>query len=216
MKRVFNVMMIIATAAMVVLAACQTKSAKTELFNGTDFTGWKLFIPGDTVDVKTVWQVKDGVVHCTGVPTGYMRTEKSYTNYNLHVEWRWVEQAGNSGVLLHIQNEDKVWPSCMEAQLKADNAGDFVVMGPGFITVDGEKKVNENRFLSVKKKAEGIEKPLGEWNSYDITCQDGAIILKVNSTLQNAASESFVTSGFIGLQSEGAPIEFKNIYLEEL
>jgi hypothetical protein len=214
-RKVLNIIVIVAMAVLV-LSACTSKSTKTELFNGQDFSGWKLFIPGDTVDVKTVWQVKDGVVHCTGVPKGYMRTEKAYTNYNFHVEWRWVKDAGNSGVLLHIQNEDKVWPSCMEAQLKADNAGDFVVMGPGKITIDGEEKINENRFLSLKKKVDGIEKPLGEWNSYDVTCQDGAITLKVNGTLQNAGTNSFVTSGYIGLQSEGAPIEFRNITVEEL
>ena len=197
------------------ISACSTKPDKIELFNGKDFTGWKLFIPDDSIDVNTVWQVKDGVIHCTGVPHGYMRTEQAFANYQLHVEWRWVSEPGNSGVLLHIQEGDKVWPSCMEAQLKAGNAGDFVIMGPGYITVDGEKRVNENRFLGIKKKVEGVENPIGEWNSYDITYKDGDIILKVNGTLQNKGTDSFVTSGYIGLQSEGAPIEFRNIYLEK-
>lgn len=215
MRKTLNVVFIIAIAALL-FNACETKSTKTELFNGTDFTGWKLFVPGDSVDVKTVWMVKDGVVHCIGVPTGYMRTEESFSDYKFHVEWRWVADAGNSGVLLHINGEDQVWPSCMEAQLKADNAGDFVVMGPGKITVDGEEKVNEGRFLIMKKKVDGIEKPLGEWNSYDITCKGGDITLEVNGTVQNSGTNSFVTSGPIGLQSEGAPIEFRNIYIESL
>jgi hypothetical protein len=214
-RKTYNVVFIL-VLAILVISACQTKSTKTDLFNGKDFTGWKLFIPGDSVDVNTVWQVKDGVVHCTGLPTGYMRTEESYSDYKLHVEWRWPADAGNSGVLLHITGEDKVWPSCMEAQLKADNAGDFVIMGPGSITVDGEEKVNEERFFLIKKKVDGLEKPLGEWNSYDVTCKAGEISLEVNGTLQNVGTNSFVTSGPIGLQSEGKPIEFRNICIETL
>lgn len=210
------VMPMLLILAFILIFGCGSSAKKVELFNGTDFTGWKLFIPGDSVDVKTVWSVKDGVVHCTGVPTGYMRTEQAFSNYKLHLEWRWPEEAGNSGVLLHIQDEDKVWPSCMEAQLKADNAGDFVIMGPGSITVNGEKKVNEERFFRIPKKVDGVEKPLGEWNSYDIVCKDGSISLTVNGVLQNEGTDSFVTSGFIGLQSEGKPIEFRNITLEEL
>lgn len=199
-----------------VLGGCSKERPHYVLFDGTNLSHWRFYIPGDSVDVNTVWRLKDGAIHCLGVPNGYMMTRDSFTNYKLHVEWRWVDQPGNSGVLLHCQGPDQVWPNCIEAQLKSGNAGDFVLIGPGSLTVNGEKKINTERFLTIKKKMEGIEKSPGEWNSYDITCKNDQITVVVNGTLQNHGIEAFVSSGPIALQSEGAPIEFRNIYLELL
>ena len=215
MKSVKYLAVLVVISALFAGLGCGKKSQKQMLFNGQDFTGWTLFIPGDSVDVNQVWSVKDGVVHCTGVPDGYMRTNESYSNYKLHLEWRWVEEPGNSGVLLHCQGPDQVWPNCIECQLKSGNAGDFVLIGPVSITVDGKEYINAEEFLIIKKKVEGVEKPIGEWNSYDILCQDGEITCWVNGTLQNKGTGASLTSGFIALQSEGAPIEFRNIYIEQ-
>jgi hypothetical protein len=160
--------------------------------------------------------VKDGVIHCTGVPKGYMRTEADYENYELNLEWRWVTEPSNSGVLLHIQDKDMVWPRCLEAQLKADNAGDFVLMGPSTLTVDGVQYDNTERFLGVPKKHPSNEKPVGQWNSYRIVCEGNNVVLYVNGVLQNEGTAGSYSKGKIGLQSEGAPIEFRNITLDLL
>lgn len=182
---------------------------KTPLWNGKDFTGWKLWVPDKEVDTKTVWSVKDGVIHCTGNPAGYMRTETDYANYKLHVEWRWPRRSGNSGVLLHASGKDMVWPKSIEAQLMARNAGDFYVIGG----TDFKEHTNPDD-RRVAKKQKSSEKKRGEWNKYDIICKGDTIRVFVNDVLQNEATETTVTSGKIGLQSEGVPIEFRNIYLE--
>ena len=215
MKRTaFIISLIIALCMIIGLTKCT--SQKTALWNGKDFTGWKLFVADDTVDVNQVWSVKEGVIHCKGVPYGYMRTEKSYSSYQLTLEWRWVEKPSNSGVLLHAQEPDQVWPNCIECQLKSGNAGDFVLIGPATITVDGEKHANTERFLVIAKKQESNEKPIGEWNSYRIICDEDEITCYVNGVLQNKGNQASLSSGNICLQSEGAPIEFRNIYLEYL
>lgn len=188
-----------------------TPSEKTDLFNGRDFTGWVRYIPGDSVDVDKVWQVRDGILHCTGVPKGYIRTESDFFNYRLHVEWRWDEEPGNSGVLLHMQEPDTVWPKAIEAQLKSGNAGDFYVMGGTNIN---ERQDPENR--RIPKRTESSELPAGEWNSYDILCSEDTITLIVNDIVQNIATGATVKSGKICLQSEGKPIQFRNIYIEPL
>ena len=59
---------------------------KVQLWNGKDFTGWKKFVPDETVDVDTVWTVTDGVIRCNGKPAGYIRTEGDYSNYKLHLD----------------------------------------------------------------------------------------------------------------------------------
>mgnify|MGYP001048682792 CR=1 FL=1 len=190
---------------------------KIMLWNGKDFTGWKLYLPDQDADVSEVWSVRDGVVHCKGRPNGYMRTKDKYANYRLHLEWRWPDEPTNSGVLLHASGEDQVWPKCIECQLKAGSAGDFVLMGGAGITVDGKNMQNpEKRFVVIPKKQQSSEKPAGRWNTYEISCDKGAIRCYVNGVLQNEGTGATITAGWICLQSEGGPIEFRNIYIEPL
>ena len=179
------------------------------LFNGKNLQGWKLFIPDENVDVNTVWSVNDGVIRCEGKPFGYMRTIEDHENYKLHLEWRWVEKPSNSGVLLHMSEPDKVWPKSIEAQLMSGNAGDFYLIGGTSVKERGEG-------TRVPKKHESNERPIGQWNEYDIFCDGDTIEVFINGLLQNRGTEATATSGKICLQSEGAPIEFRNIYIESL
>jgi peroxiredoxin len=205
--------LIAAAASAVALSAAGgepvTPTAKIVLFNGTDLAGWAPVLPGGA-DPKAVWSVKDGALRCEGKPNGYLRTEGTYTAYRLHVEWRWPEKPTNSGVLLNASGPDKVWPKSIEAQLMAGNAGDLYLFGGAGVTAGGQVK----RGGLVKKQAEPSERPPGQWNAYDILCTPQAITLTVNGTLQNAVTQPSETAGFIALQSEGSPIEFRNIYLE--
>jgi hypothetical protein len=66
----------------------------------------------------------------------------------------------------------------------------------------------------VVKLKDSSEKPLGEWNVYEIICKDDWIVVLVNGLLQNVATKTSVSWGKICLQSEGGPIEFRNIYIE--
>lgn len=205
------------------LAGCQgifgpiTPQEKTALWNGKDFTGWKLFIPDKGIDVDDIWSVRDGVVHCEGKPNGYMRTRARYGDYRLHVEWRWPGEPTNSGVLLHAGGPDNVWPRTIECQLKAGSAGDFVLINATGITVDGQNKQDvDKQYVIIGKKAQSSEKPAGQWNTYDIHCRADSIRCYVNGVLQNEGTAATVTSGWICLQSEGSPIEFRNVYIEPL
>jgi len=225
MKRIARGLLVFGAVAVLLstMAGCQGSSGqwkplkKTMLFNGKDLAGWTLFIPDESVDVHEVWSVKDGVVHCKGVPNGYMRTKAEYADYALHLEWRWPEEPTNSGVLLHASGPDQVWPLTIECQLMSGNAGDFVLInGPG-ITVDGvDKQDKEKQFVVAKKKNQSSEKPAGQWNSYDIYCKGDTITCYVNGQLQNKGTAATITSGWICLQSEGSPIEFRNIFLSKI
>lgn len=183
-----------------------------DLFNGENLDNWKLFIPDERVDTATVWSVEDGLVHCTGTPAGYMRTTEKYSNYVLTVEWRFPEGAGNNGVLLHVQDKDEVWPKSIEAQLHSGNAGDFWVIGG---TTFKEHTTGPEARRVVKMK-DSTENPLGEWNTYRIECRANNIKVFVNSVLQNVATEATVCAGYIALQSEGTPVEFRTVKVEPL
>jgi hypothetical protein len=208
------------TVSVLVLIGCQDgmsfMSAKDrgELFNGKDFSGWVRFLPDPTADVNDVWRVRDGVIVCAGRPNGYIRTEKKYKNYHLQLQWRWVKEPTNSGVLLHAQEPDQVWPKCIECQLKAGNAGDFVLIGGTGVTVGGVDHQDPDRqFVVVEKMAPTSEEPAGQWNTYDIHCKGDSIRCYVNGVLQNEGTDATPSSGYICLQSEGSPIEFRNIRL---
>ena len=182
---------------------------QTKLFNGQDIDGWEPFLADPDVNPASVWSVKNGVLRCEGKPNGYILTADDYSNYKLHVEWRWPEKPTNSGILLHTTGENKIWPATIEAQLKYQNAGDFIALsGTGF------QELKKGRVLA--KKHETNEKQPGQWNVYDIICKDDTIKLYINGLLQNSATGTSVNSGKIGLQSEGSPIEFRNVTITPL
>ena len=153
-------------AAMMFSTGC---AKQTRLFNGRDFTGWKMHVDDPSVDVNTVWTVKDGVIHCAGKPNGYIRTTSEYSDYKLHVEWRWPEEPSNSGVLLHASGKDQVWPRCIEAQLKHDSAGDFVLIRHTGITQTENTQSDEKMFRcqEIRKHRKGT-RPV---ERYDIYCK---------------------------------------------
>ena len=195
------------------LAFTSCKPTAQNLWNGTDFNGWKFVLANDSISPENVWSVSNGVIHCKGTPNGYMRTEKLYSEFELEVEWRWPEKPGNSGVFLNAQMPDHVWPNCIECQLEAGNAGEFILIGPGSLRVRDSLYTCTETFLRIPKKEESSEKPAGEWNHYKISCTGQEISRYVNGVLQNQGSDPALKQGHICLQSEGAPIEFRKILL---
>ena len=199
--------------------SCSTEN-KIELFNGQDLDNWNIIVDSEDGEPKDLFYVEDGLMNTLGDPFGYIRTKESYSNYKLHVEWRWTEEPSNSGVLLNVQGKDMIFPHCVEAQLMHGKAGDFVLMGKGAaITVKDSTYLvtsEEKRYLAIPKFEESSEKPAGEWNTYDITSKDGTLELVVNGVLQNKGTGMSLTEGNIALQSEGGPMQFRNIYLQPL
>lgn len=214
---------ILKTAAIITftlaLFACKTDNT-VQLFNGENLDNWTIFVSSPDVKPNELFRIEDGVITTTGVPHGYIRTRESYSNYKLHVEWRWIAEPTNSGVLLHVQGEDMIWPLAIECQLMNEHAGDLVLIGSGSgITIsDSTYLINSegSRFKILPKIEEVSENPAGEWNSYDITSLNGELEVLVNGVLQNSGSSMTLNEGNILLQAEGSPMQFRNIYLEEL
>lgn len=198
-------------ALLVALAfvGCEEKKEKVVLFDGATIADWNSVVKADTEAERSerVFSVKEGNIFVAGNPFGYLYTQQPYSNYRLHVEWRWVGEGTNSGIFMHIQTPDIMWPKAIECQLCSGKAGDFVMLG-GSKILDIECKGE----FPVKERFGDFERAVGEWNEADIECDARTIRVYINGHLANEC-KAIHSSGHIALQSEGGPIEFRNIYI---
>ena len=182
----------------------QNYGEAVRLFNGKDLEGWT---PSSDA-LKDTFGVKDGVITDTGRPAGYIRTKKDYKDYVVRLQMRHIK-AGNSGLLVGVTGPDKVWPKSIEAQGASGNMGDIWNIDKVKMKVDPAR----TRGRRTAKIHPSNEKPIGQWNDYEVYLNKGDLRIYVNRLLQNMASEVEETRGKIALQSEGSPKEFRNIVL---
>jgi len=191
-----------------------TPAGHVELFNGRDFAGWTFCMKGDA-DPKATWSVTNGVIHCTGKPIGYLRSTGVYQDYVLTVEWRFLKvapKADNTGVLVHMQLPDKVWPECVQVQGKHTRQGDLFLMAGA--ESKEHKGMDANTPLPLRGGAN--EHAIGEWDTVRTVCAGGTVTAYVNDRLMNETTECTVTNGFIGIQSEGGDIEIRRMAIDPL
>ena len=202
--------MFLAALAMAALLTSCGEDKGVQLFNGKDLTGWVAYSdPSSDVTPDQLFTVQDGVIHALGMPYGYLRTAKKYADYVAYAEFRWADGQGtNSGFFQRVQEGDAIWPGMIEVQLKVGTVGDT----GGTIQRDPSQT---GPFKPRLVNDEGLEKPAGEWNQLEVSCIGSHVTVKLNGVLVNEA-ETTLTEGFIALQSEGGPIEFRNVYVKEL
>jgi hypothetical protein len=196
------------------------------MFNGRDLDGW--------VNVNCApetWGVKDGVITCTGKPTGALRTAQQYENFILEAEWRHLTSGGNSGIF--------IWGSPIAAPGVPFLRGiEVQVLDHGYVTQyeknTGKKpdwftthgdvfpihgatmkplgRANGQRSFPSEERS----KPSPEWNHHRVVCQDGSIRLHVNGKEVSGGDDCVYRKGYLALESEGAPVEFRNVRIKEL
>lgn len=177
---------------------------------------------------------KDGLLSCTGTPVGVLRTKKQYGNFEMVVNWKHLKSAGNSGVFVWTTEESlkdlkrNALPKGIEVQIldhgyktnyeksgkKADwftTNGDVFAVG---VKMTPYPPLSPNGSRSFPKKE--LSKGFGEWNHYYIRAVDGEVKLWVNGEQVSGGHDCDPKSGFLCLESEGSPIEFKNIRIHEL
>lgn len=186
-------------------------ASQTSFFSKTDTGNWVYVLKDKTVAASDVFKMDEGILQITGISSGYLRTKKSYTDFELVTEWRWTKTLGNSGILVHIQPKDTVWPQCYQVQQKASDAGDIICMNGLWA-----KECTDSVKFTVKKIQPSNEKPLGEWNLIKVISKDKTLKVFVNGVLQNSITGLTVSSGFIGFQNEGKPLEFRNLSIKSL
>ena len=209
-----NLLSIVTIAASLFCFGNEAIAQKTiKLFNGKDLSNWNFVVDKNSVPADQVYSVKDGVIHIVGNPFGYMYTKDKYSNYKLHVEWRWPngEEKANSGIFILIEEPKNPFPNGIECQLCAGKVGDFVLLG-GSDLAEFQNKPGTKRpaFPVVYRKVADVEKEVGEWNEAIIYVKEGVITVYINGINQNTGTNK-IKEGYIGLQSEGKEIEFRNV-----
>jgi hypothetical protein len=187
----------------------------TPLCNGVDLTGW-----WNVNCAPGTWTVRDGVISCTGVPVGMLRTERCYENFVLELEWRHREAGGNSGVFVWsdaLPARGQPFPRAIEVQVMDGHEGEGFTSDGDVFPIHGATMVPGNgrggqRAFPTERRVH----PAPEWNHYRIECNDGAITLAVNGKVVTSGRECSPRKGYISLESEGSPVEFRNLRIREL
>ena len=214
------------------LFAAKKEEGFISLFNGKDFSGWKL--PGKEHN----WKVIDGVIDYEA-KGGNLVTQKSFKDYVFRLDWRFKRTEGptynaklfdakgnhvgnkpvknaDSGIFLRGTGKSQVnlwcWP-CGSGQLWAFHGSKDPAIRKGSIP-----KVN-------------ADKPVGKWNEMEITMKGEtvSVILNGKTVLDKSNMPGVGREGPIVLQHHGgyntksktwsnasALIQFRNLRINEL
>ncbi len=180
---------------------------------------------------------EDGVAKSTGVPVGVTRSAKEYENFELVIEWRHLRAAGNSGVFawvpesaltdlppgrlpaggIEIQMLDHGYTEQYEKNSgkKGDwfsTNGDIFAVGQSKMKPFPPLSPNGSRSFPSKNLSKGTP----EWNHYYVRAINGEVRLWVNGQEVSGGKNCEPRRGYLCLEAEGSPIEFRNIRIREL
>jgi hypothetical protein len=201
--------------------------------------GWQAPREEDFINVNCdpeTWSWKDGVIHCTGQPTGVVRMKKPVANFELVVEWMHEKPAGNSGVFVWVPEQSLEGltrgklPHGIEVQVLDNGYAERYEKQsgkkPDFFTTHGDvfpvgtskmkpfSPTSPSGERSFPRK--NLSKSSGEWNHYYVRAINGEVRLWVNGEEVSGGNECEPRTGFLCLESEGSPVQFKNLRIREL
>jgi hypothetical protein len=183
------------------------------LFNGTDLAGWKI-VEGK----EGSWQVVDGILRAQSGGGGWLSTVREYGNFQLDLDFR-VPEGGNSGVFIRTPRQGDPAYVGMEIQVLDDYAAQYATLKPWQYTgsiygvqapsVRASKKANEWQQMQIVADSAHVMVTLN-----DRTIIDTDLILHMDKESSHPGLKR--RTGFIGLQSHGTGVEYRNIRIKEL
>lgn len=186
------------------------RDASIPLFNGKDLQGWEVRLGDKLLAKSNAWEVKDGVLRCTGAERGDLWSVMRQENYVLILEYQLEAPGSDGGVGLFLTEageRDPLGPSYLEIQLLPGKAGDLYQIGG----VKAEARGGPINFLS--PRAADVEDPAGRWHKLKLTVRDGAAEVEINGVTVSKATKGPRGPGRILLRNEGNPVSFRGIVL---
>jgi hypothetical protein len=249
MKRMLLLLLILAIAfsvqAQEYLADDRIPDGFESLFNGSDFTGWK--VPeGDNGHWKIINGVIDYDAESESEGNKSLWSNKSYKDFVMLVDWRIKETPWKnprvpfilpSGLHKLDENGEEIkiiLPDSDSGILYRGEEGSQCniwcwPIGSGEVY---SYRMNEKMPLSVRRAVTpktNADKNIGEWNRFKITLQDDFLTVELNGieVIQDAYLPGLPKSGPVGLQHHGnkedgewtsppSLVQFRRIYIKEL
>ena len=160
-----------------------------------------------------------------------LNSERQYENFILEVEWRHLSSGGNSGVFIwgtpiaapgvpflrgiEVQVLDHGYAEQYEKQ-NGKKSDWFTTHGDVFPIHGASMKPfgrhNGDRSFPSEDRSKGFP----EWNHYRIVGTNGVLRLSVNGKEVSGGENCNYRKGYLALESEGAPVEFRNLRIQEL
>jgi hypothetical protein len=223
-----------AFALLVPLAAVQRQEKAeegfTSLFNGKDLSGW-VYGSRNGKENKSGkgYQVENGLLFTTETDGGNLFTEKEYDDFAFRFEFRLTPNA-NNGIGIRAPLEGDAAYRGIEIQVLDDSGSKYTNLKPA------QYHGSVYHMFAAKR---GFQKPVGEWNSEEITANGRRITVVLNGTTivdanlddvkdpdllqrhrdmsQPEGSRGIAnTKGHIGLLGHGTRVEFRNLRIKEL
>lgn len=207
--------------------------------DGTE-PGWRTLGESDFTAVNgnpDTWSWSSGVLRSTGTPIGVLRSARTFINLELLVEWRHLESGGNSGVFLWVPQQalDGLKPGVLpdrgiEIQMldhgfaekyerehgrKGDwftTNGDVFAVGKSTLVPFPPTSPNGSRSFPRKNLSKGV----GEWNHYYVRAINGEVRLWVNGEEVSGGRGADPRSGYLCMEAEGSPVEFRKLRVREV
>jgi hypothetical protein len=185
----------------------------TDIMPPASLKGWTRvpFLTTDPLNPESQWSVDpaSGLLICQGDKGHeFFRYDKELANFIFHAEWRFRPipngKGYNSGVLARCSADGLLWHQAQTTEPGGYLLGDTLVKGV-------KQRVN----LRAQMKENRV-KPVGEWNVYEIRAEGPKLSLWVNGAVVNDMDNLEILKGYIGLEAEGYPIEFRNLKLKVL
>jgi hypothetical protein len=191
-------------------SAASKDDGKIDLLSGELLEKWQVY-SSETVDPKVaVWKLTvppgetDPILVCLGTPKGYLLTKEVFENFELTMEWRYPSDAnGNSGVLVFVQNEPRIWPTSIQVQLHQPKAGSIFPSGDA---------MSDN----TTDTSPDVAREIGMWNELKVQAEAGRLSVEVNGKKLGELTGAKPLSGGIALQSEGSEVHFRKIRIRPL
>lgn len=166
--------------------------------------GWAHFSAEKETKLEDVWKIDGKVLKCLGKPSGYLRTKSVYENFELELEWKYPSnENGNSGILIHTNGPDKIWPISIQVQLHLPKVGEILPQ-------KGAKTANP------APQVKDLKLAVNKWHKCRIRSEKGKITVFINGIKVNEVGGCEPQKGCIALQSQGSEIHFRNIKVTKL
>jgi len=202
--------------------------------------GWRELTAADFAPVNGepgTWSWREGTLHSTGLPIGVMRTKEKLRNFELSAEWCHRESGGNSGFFVWVPEEVLVGlaPGVLpkggiEVQVLDHGYAEQYVKKtgkkPDWFTTNGDvfavgtSKLKPFPPLSPDGRRsfprKNLSRGINEWNHYYVRAINGEVRLWVNGEEVSGGSDAQPAEGYLCVEAEGSPIDFRNLRIRVL